>query len=96
MHASGSSIPRFFLLAGLLGLASCGGGGAAGGGSSSPQMHDPQSMQGMDMEQMMEHCRQMQAMDRSQMGPDMQQMMQQCEAMMRSHGGGSATGSGSP
>jgi hypothetical protein len=95
MHASGSSIRRFFLLAGFLGLASC-GGGTADGGSSSPQTHDPQSMQGMDMDQMMEHCRQMQAMDRSRMSPDTQQMMQQCEAMMRSHGGGSAPGSGSP
>jgi hypothetical protein len=91
MHRSGSSIPLFLVFAGLLGLASC-----AGGGSSSPQAHDPQSMQGMDMDQMMEHCRQMQGMDRSRMSPDMQQMMQQCEAMMRSHGGGSATGSGSP
>ena len=93
MHRSGSSIPLFLVFAGLLGLASCGG---AGGGSSSPQTHDPQSMQGMNMEQMMEHCRQMQGMDRSRLSPDMQQMMQQCEAMMRSHGGGAAPGTSSP
>jgi hypothetical protein len=93
MHASGSSFPLFLILAGLLGLASCGGGS---GGSTSPQAHDPQSMRNMNMDQMMEHCRQMQGMDRSRMTPDMQQMLQQCEAMLRSHGGGSAPGSSSP
>lgn len=95
MHGSGSSIPLFLVFASLLGLASCGGGGS--GGASSPQMHPPQGMQGMSMEQMMAHCRQMQGMDHSRMGPDMQRMMQQCDAMMRSHGGGGpAPGSGSP
>jgi hypothetical protein len=91
MHCLGSSV-RLLVVGGLLGLASCGGGG----GSPSPQAHDPQSMQNMNMDQMMEHCRQMQGMDRSRMSPDMQQMMQQCDAMMRAHGGGSATGSSSP
>ncbi|WGF91111.1 hypothetical protein [Marinivivus vitaminiproducens] len=47
-------------------------------------------MQGMNMEQMMTECRQMQGMDHSQVSPDMQQTMQDCDAMMRSHGGMSA------
>lgn len=89
MRRSGSSFPAFLVLASLLGLASCGG---SGGSASPPQTHHPQSMQGMNMDQMMAHCRQMQGMDHSQMGPDMQRMMQQCDAMMRSHGGGSAEG----
>lgn len=86
MHGSGASISHFLVFASLLGLASCSGGSS---GSSSPQTHNPQSMQNMNMGQMMEHCRQMQGMDHSQMSPDMQQMMQQCDAMMRSHGSGS-------
>lgn len=94
MRRSGSSTPAFLALASLLGLASCAGGG--GGSSSSPQAHDPQSMQGMSMDQMMAHCRQMQGMDHSRMTPDMQRMMQRCDAMMRSHGGESAPGSSSP
>lgn len=95
MRSTKSCITLSLVTVGLLGLAACSGGGG-GGSSSSPQMHNPQSMQNMNMDQMMEHCRQMQAMDQSQMTPDMQRMMQQCDAMMRSHGGGSATGTGSP
>ncbi len=90
MQGSGSSIPLFLVLASLLGLASC------GGGSSSPRTHNPQSMENMNMDQMMAPCRQMQGMDQSRMSLDKQRMMQQCDAMMRSHGGGSASGSGSP
>lgn len=41
----------------------------------------------MNMTQMMEHCRQMQGMDRSKMQPDMKQMATQCDQMMRAHQG---------
>ncbi len=93
MHGSGSSIPLFLVFASLLGLASCGGGS---GGASSPQTHSPQRMQNKNMDQMMEHCRQMQGMDHSRMSPDMQRMMQQCDAVMRSHRSGSTAGSSAP
>jgi hypothetical protein len=53
-------------------------------------------MQNMSMDQMMAHCRQMQAMDRSRMTPDVQQMLQQCDAMLRAHGDGTASGSSAP
>ena len=49
--------------------------------------HNMQDMQGMNMGQMMQHCRDMQGMDRSQMSADMQRMMQQCDDMMKAHGG---------
>jgi cytochrome c556 len=84
------SLPLFLALASLLGLASC------GGGSATTQPQGMEDMQNMNMDQMMAHCRQVQGMDRSQMSRDMQRMMQQCDAMMRSHGSGSNSGSSAP
>lgn len=56
-------------------------------GMSSGGTEEMQGMQGMNMEQMMQHCREMQGMDRTQMSADMQRMMQQCDEMMKAHGG---------
>ena len=58
------------------------------GGSTSDMSSSThaQQMQGMNMDQMMQHCRDMQGMDRSQMSADMQRMMQQCDDMMKMHG----------
>jgi len=92
MHGSGSSVRRLAVITGLLGLASCGGGGC----STPPQTQSLHTVLNMNMVQMMEHCRQMQVMDRARMTSDMEQMLQQCDAMLRAHGGGAAPGSEAP
>jgi hypothetical protein len=81
-------------LMGTLATAACAQQGQRGGSGSAPastQGHDMGTMQGMSMEQQMEHCRQMQGMDRAQMDAEAQRMMEQCDAMMRAHGGAART-----
>jgi len=45
------------------------------------------NMSTMDMNQMMEHCRQIQGMDRARMNADTKKMAAQCDQMMKAHGG---------
>jgi len=56
--------------------------------SGGTQGHD---MSTMDMNQMMDHCRQMQGMDRARMNADTKKMAAQCDQMMKAHGGQSGT-----
>jgi hypothetical protein len=86
-------MPMTFQRQGLLGLALAGAALLAActqqpsSNSSGMSGGNMQGMQDMNMEQMMQHCREMQGMDRSQMTPDMQRMVQQCDKMMEMHGG---------
>ena len=69
----------------------------AGGSSGTPGAGGRGASPPMDMNQMMEHCRQMQGMNRANMSADMKEMAKQCDEMAKSHGhssgpSGSTTG----
>lgn len=71
--------------------------GSTSSGSSGMQDHSGMQggghdMSGRNMQQMMDHCRQMQGMDPGAMNADMKRMARQCEQMMRSHGSASGRG----
>lgn len=84
MQRAGLSPWVGLVLVGMLGIAGCAQGGRAG---STDMPAEGQGMQGMSMDQQMEHCRQMQGMDPSQLSAEARQMVQACEAMMDAHGG---------
>ena len=68
------------------------GGTGSSGASGAHSGHD---MSKMNMQQMMEHCHQMQGMNRATMNADAKRMADQCDQMMKSHGqpsSGQATG----